>query len=361
MKLLSGEDGLQAIASAGGAANACFALHPDGGYPAAPGARIAKTYAQLSARPNHGRALFDELEREDWRLPEAGRRYGSAEFHAHLRYLVRHERLHVLEFGRLTPDAARVLRADLKAALTRVASGRDGVAQLLHEIERVARYASGRHRANLGNAADAMGTLVGLFAGFALHDAGLAGTGWDRLYDLVREARNHIAHTGTEAVLAETRTKALASVLVEALLGVAREDGTTRLAEVMVADPVRAHGWQTVADVRRTMLVTNFSELPLSGGASGRAWPTVTAKGLAAYLGTDPDERRQRLGRTVDEAVRAAYRPLRLWEAPTAGEDTPVREVWTGAGETTSLPLMVIRNGAGGAALVGIVTWFDLL
>ena len=33
MKLLSGEDGLQAIASAGGAANACFALHPDGGYP----------------------------------------------------------------------------------------------------------------------------------------------------------------------------------------------------------------------------------------------------------------------------------------------------------------------------------------
>ena len=144
MKLLTGEDGLRAMASAGEPANACFALDTDDGYPAAPGGEDCQD-VRAADRP-----------------PEAGRRYGLAEFHAHLRYLVRHERLHVLELGRLTPDAARVLRADLKAALTRVASGRDGVAQLLHEIERVARYASGRHRANLGNAADSMGAALAI-------------------------------------------------------------------------------------------------------------------------------------------------------------------------------------------------------
>ena len=72
-----------------------------------------------------------------------------------------------------------------------------------------------------------------------------------------------------------------------------------RLKDVMVADPVLAHGWQTVADVRRTMLVNDFSELPLSDGASEGTWETVKAKGLAAYLAS---EREVRLGRTLDAA-----------------------------------------------------------
>ena len=199
-----------------------------------------------------------------------------------------------------------------------------------------------------------------MYARFALQDARLGGVGWDRLYKVVREARNDIAHTGTEAVLAEARTKALAAVLLEALLGVAVED-EMRLAEVMVADPVCAHGWQTVADVRRTLLVTDFSELPLADGGEEGEWPTVTADGLAAYLGSDEDERRERMGRTVDEAMVDACRPLQLYPAPTAAEDTPVREIWNGDGEPSDLPLMVTREAAGGPILVGIVTAFDLL
>ena len=360
MRLLTGKEALRAIGTAGGIGHTWFALHPDRGYPSARGARIAKTYAQLSARSETGGALFRDLERSDWRLPRAGRRFGLADFHAHLRYLVRWERLHVLDRGRMTADVARTLRGDLKTALTEVASGRAGVASLLHEIERIARYASGRHRANLGNSAEDMRTLVGLYARFALQDTGLGGMGWDRLYEVVREARNDIAHTGTEAVLAAARTKALAAVLLEALLGIAVED-EMRLAEVMVANPVCAQGWQTVADVRRTLLVTDFSELPLAGGGAGGEWQTVTAHGLAAYLGSDEDERRERMGRTLDEALADTPSPLRLSPAPTAPEDTPVREIWEGDSERSEVPLMVTREAAGGPVLVGIVTAFDLL
>ena len=346
--------------SVGGARHALYALHPDGRYPTARGVRIAKTYAQLSARPTSGCALFRQLEREDWRLPKAGRRFEQAEFYAHLRYLVEQERLHVLDPGQMTADAARTLRGDLKAAVTEVASGRAGVASLLHQVERVVRYASGRHRANLGNAADDMRTFVGLFAGFALEDAGFGGMGWDRLYHLVRNARNDIAHTGTEAVLAETRTKALAAVLLEALLVVAGEERMS-LAEVMVANPVCAHRWQTIADVRRTLLVTDFTDLPLADGATGGVWQTVTADRLAEYLGSDEDERRERMGRTLEEAMRDAPRPLRLYEAPTADLQNPVCEIWSGDGGASALPLMVTRQAAGALLLVGIVTAFDLL
>ena len=361
MRLITGEEGLAAVVAAGGAAEACFALDPDRPYPATPGVSIGKTYAQLAAGPKTGRALFDELQRQDWRLPEARRRYRLGEFHGHLRHMVGAKRLHVLELGRLTPEAARSLRADLKAALTGVASGRNGVASLLHQVERVARYASGRPRASLWEARGAIRTLVGLFARHGLRNTALGGMDWDRLSDLVRDARNDIAHTGTEAVLAKTRTMALAGVLLEALLGVAGEDGLVRLAEVMVADPVCAHGWQTVADVRRTMLVTDFSELPLAGGAVDGRWLTVAADDLAAYLGFDGPERKERMGRTVDEAVDEARRPLSLCRFRTATDDTPLRDVWEGNNEGPRLPMMVTREGGGDIELVGIVTAFDLL
>ena len=162
-------------------------------------------------------------------------------------------------------------------------------------------------------------------------------------------------------MLAETRTTALAAVLLEALLGVAGEDGIARLAEVMVADAVCAHGWQTVADVRRTMLVTDFSELPLARGAADGKWLTVTADGLAVYLGSDRDERKERMRRTVDEAVDEARRPLRLCQTPTVAADMPVRDLWERASEGWRLPVMVTRNAATDAELVGIVTAFDLL
>lgn len=161
----------------------------------------------------------------------------------------------------LTRDAAGALRADLKCAMTEVASGRAGVPSLLHQIERVAKYAAGDHNAALGwsSTKDAMRALVKDHASYALENAGLGGMRWCRLYEEVKNARNDVMHTGTQAVLAEARIEAMATVLLEALLGAAKEDGVKTLAHVMVEHPVCVHRWQTIADVRRTMLVSDFS------------------------------------------------------------------------------------------------------
>ena len=342
----------------GGAGNAFFVVESRGRYPEAPGARIAKTYGQLSQGPKTGRVLFDELETEDWQLPRARRRYRWSEFQQHLRHLVQRERLHVVPLGQLSPDAARGLRSDLKAALTRFASGRASIEPLLHEVERVAKYVSGDHKKPLGKARKAMTTLVKQFAVWAVGETGLPGMSWGRLYQEVLEARNDIAHTGTEAVLAGTRTAALATVLMEALVRVAEEGAVNRVRDVMVGDPVCAHRWQTVADVRRTMLVHDYSELPLSGAGSDRWWKTVTARNLAAYLATD---RTAKLGLTLDEALEESDPPLQLCEARTVAETAPVREVWDEAGDESGLVLIVTRKGSNGPIVVGIVTPFDLL
>ena len=93
----TGIAGLRAVELNGGAEHAVFGLKAGHDYPPAPGARIAKTYAQLaSGGPRTGGELFRELEAEDWRLPWCGRRYGASEFRAHLRYMVRDGRLHVV-------------------------------------------------------------------------------------------------------------------------------------------------------------------------------------------------------------------------------------------------------------------------
>ncbi|MXY51640.1 MAG: hypothetical protein F4Y86_03805 [Gammaproteobacteria bacterium] len=263
--------------------------------------------------------------------------------------------------------------------MTEVASGRAGVSSLLHQIERVAKYQTGNHRAALGNrkTQDAMQVLAKNHASYALDNAGLGGVGWDRLYCEVTKARNDIMHTGTEAVLAETRTKALAAVLLDALLGAAQEDGMTTIAHVMVEHPVCVHRWQTIADVRRTMLVSDFSVLPLADGAKGngrRAWLVLTADDLAHWLGTDgrcnvekgKKVREAKMDMNVEDAEKCG---LRFRCARTEPECTRVEEVWN-ACETLGLPLLVTREPARGEGkepkiaamhLVGIVTSFDLL
>ena len=61
----TGSSGLRAIELTGGVEHAVFGLKPGHGYPPAPGARIAKTYAQLSGDPRTGGELYRELKAED--------------------------------------------------------------------------------------------------------------------------------------------------------------------------------------------------------------------------------------------------------------------------------------------------------
>ena len=97
VRTATGRPGLWAIELTGGVEHAVFGLEPGHDYPPAPGARIAKTYAQLAEGPRTGGELVGELEADDWRRPRTGRRYEFRESRAHLRYVVRHGRLHVVQ------------------------------------------------------------------------------------------------------------------------------------------------------------------------------------------------------------------------------------------------------------------------
>ena len=89
----------------------------------------------------------------------------------------------------LSKDAARRLRSDLKAALTGFANGQGSVDDVLQEIERIAKYASGKPDIAVGRAGKAMKRLVRQYAPAQLCDTGLPGVCWDDLYSGVVRAR----------------------------------------------------------------------------------------------------------------------------------------------------------------------------
>ena len=261
--------------------------------------------------------------------------------------------------GRLDPDAASELCCDLKNALTCFANGRAGVAELLHQIERTAKYVQGKPHASLWDAEDAMTRFVCRYAPGRIEDTGRHGVGFLDLYAKVREARNDMAHTGTEAALAGARSSTMATVLMEALAVAAERDDGQTMCDVMVSNPTCAHNWQTLADLRRTMLVNNYSALPISDGQCGdRVWLCVEDEKLARYLRNGGRGRRTRtLG---DERLKECEAGMDFLEAVAVAEDSQVKSVLS----TSKLPVLATRPVAKNEKkreIVGIVTAFDLL
>lgn len=246
---------------------------------------------------------------------------------------------------KLTPVAARALRQDLRTAAVRFVAGGASLASVHHQIERIAKHLT-RPKATLGEARCYMRSLVRENAPHMLEETGLPGWSFADLYDSVTDARNDLAHSGTAAALADTRTAALAFVLLEALM---TPNTSTTAGEIMVSNPVCAQGWQTLADVRRTMLMHDYSTLPFNpngGGGSCDRWVLVHAKDLGEHLLDDRDKR-------IGEALGASS--IRLRTVQTACPDTPLE------GLVRHVPVLVTDDGSEHGALLGIITAFDLL
>ena len=265
--------------------------------------------------------------------------------------------------GGLTPACARTLRNDLRASLTAYASGRGSIEGVLHEIERVVKYVSGDADMPLGRekAQRRMRRFVNQHASGRLNDTGLPGVAWNELYRGVVRARNDIAHTGTEAALAGTRTTALATVLMEALGKVAMQDGTRKMKDVMVSNPTCAQRWQTLADVRRTMLVNDYTVLPLSdGNFRDESWKSVQAEHLARYLEAGALSRR---GETLDSAMKNPSAASLFSFVRAFSQEESVDKIWSGS-PCQELPVVITRRPLAHSErteIVGIVTAFDLL
>lgn len=175
----------------------------------------------------------------------------------------------------------------------------------------------------------------------------------ENLYELVRVARNEVAHEGAHARQMSTRAVELAIVLEDALM-----DKADRAADFMVAEPEEAHPWEPLSFLRQKMLVNSFTYLPVWMEVSNdERWWLLSDGELAGYLRAagKRGDRDDRLSEQLVSAVRTGE--LNLLRADTCHADRQVSEL---AEEIDQHPWLVVENGRE-SNLIGILTAFDLL
>ena len=161
----------------------------------------------------------------------------------------------------------------------------------------------------------------------------------------VREQRNDYAHEGTAARRLARQAAEVAIQLERALLNAEKEGRPMKMRDIMITPVICAEEWQTLAHVRRVMLLHEFTILPYCRQDEG--WTFIEATGVVRALSTD---RRSALDKTVVDAVGCGL--LKVDPAQTAEAE---EEVDQSEPKTT----LVVKGAC--KAAVGLVTPFDLL
>ena len=161
----------------------------------------------------------------------------------------------------------------------------------------------------------------------------------------VREQRNDYAHEGTAARRLARQAAEVAIQLERALLNAEKEGRPMKMRDVMITPVICAEEWQTLAHVRRVMLLHEFTILPYR--QQDGVWTFIEATGVVRALSTG---RRRALDKTIMDAVGCGL--LKVAPARTAEAE---EEVDQSAPETT----LVVKGACEAAA--GLVTPFDLL
>ena len=162
----------------------------------------------------------------------------------------------------------------------------------------------------------------------------------------VRVQRNDYAHEGTAARRLARQAAEVAIRLERALLNAEKEGRPMKMRDVMITPVICAEEWQTLAHVRRVMLLHEFTMLPYR--QQNGVWTFIEATGVVRALSTD---RRQVLDKTVMDAVGSGLLKVTTPARTAEAED----EVDQSSPETT----LVVKGACKAAA--GLVTPFDLL
>jgi hypothetical protein len=171
-------------------------------------------------------------------------------------------------------------------------------------------------------------------------------TPFSLLFDLVKDARNDALHQGAFARHLTTHSINLALRLEDALRAMTK---SPIVADYMVRNPVCAELWQPISLIRQQMLTNSFSFIPVM--YSDREWRLLSDRTIAAYLRSDPSQRKIRLAESLQKSK------IDLDLASFVSEETEITEA---VKKLTSLPLLV-RHRHDDKILVGILTPFDLL
>jgi len=172
-------------------------------------------------------------------------------------------------------------------------------------------------------------------------------TPFDRLYSLVRTARNDALHQGAFARNLTRHAVELCLVLEDAITM-----KVTVISDLMVRSPVCAERWQPLSLVRQQMLAHSFSYLPVQ--RADDTWGLVSDLQVVQAL-RDPanPDRLAALSLTLQLAEASGL--LSIPPAETVGPDATVEEV---VGMCSGRPILVVQDTC---TLLGIVTPFDLL
>ena len=255
----------------------------------------------------------------------------------------------------LSRDAAIAFADQLRLARHSALGDAQEFDEIIHAVERLGSYLTKEKFADLGVAGGLYkyeGALRDLASNsglaYALDDQHTL-TSFDRLYELVRIARNDAMHQGAFARHLTVHAIELAIIL---------EDALTQLknpvvGDFMVRNPVCAETWQPVGFIRQQMLANSYSCLPMQ---KGKQWYLISDAAIAIYLGARRDgrERRKLLASTLEEAFpKLDVKPieLKLDSTPLADALETLREA----------PVLLIYRARDQDALAGLLTAFDLL
>ena len=121
-----------------------------------------------------------------------------------------------------------------------------------------------------------------------------------RLYKVVRDGRNDMAHRGSRAKYLAPRFAELSIVIEDALMN---HDEIERVQDYMVRDVTTAQLSQPLSAIRQDMLINSFSYMPYFNEAK-RKWFVVSDEDIARYLRSNGKYRQDRVYDTLGCAIK---------------------------------------------------------
>lgn len=176
---------------------------------------------------------------------------------------------------------------------------------------------------------------------------------FDALYEIVRNARNDVMHSGSYARHATEAAIELCIGLEEALM----VDVTKTVGDLMVKSPIVIEPWQPVAHARQLMLMHSFSFLPVR---IQEDWWLLSEVGLAKFLSTSKTVKRARLGQTI-EASKDALELLPVDDNELLSATDSVKSVLQNAKVKNGPTLWLIVEKSRRNYLAGVLSPFELM
>jgi predicted transcriptional regulator len=250
----------------------------------------------------------------------------------------------------MEPDRNCFFRDQLRAARAMALADAAGFHEVLRAIELIGQQKSGDIK-GLGYYKPCLSDLASRseFAGVVPTQYSEYHTGFDTLFNEMRQARNDAVHQGAYARTLTHHAVELALILEDALMA-----GASTVSQFMVRSVVEAKKWHPISYVRQQMLTHAFSYLPI---LLDNAWKFIPEYAVARLLrnASSPAARTQCLLALVKDTV--AHNRLELLDARILSPDTSIAEVSQFICER---PVLVVDEKHPDA-LLGLLTASDIL